>query len=216
MTEDIKQQYSDKSTQSTFARNFFYFPKLFVCFEKFKMALLKSLLRFLIFELFRPYKTTEHMQKLLDFCKISQEAHRNREWKQIFPFYVVPIFYIVIAIHLVFLSLVNLSQIEALIFGDILQMYHVPGQLYLLILLHVALTIYYYYTVFNNLDFYAEWQAQAILNEETQKLFYTGYKYRGVQVATYIRRKMQIILNIVTIFVYGFSKFKNTMQKSLH
>lgn len=181
------------------------------------MATFKSLMIYLIIEFCRPNKTIDFIQQLLNFHEISLEAHQSHKWGKIIPFYAVHIFFLIIGFYLLCLSQSHLSPINALIFGDLLRMYDVSGQMHFLVILHLAMAVYYFHVLFNNLDYNAIWLTQAILDEKPKEIFYKNFRYKNQPITLYMKQRIRSVLNILVSFVYGFSKFTLLLlQESLH
>lgn len=163
-----------------------------------------SLFLYMNIELFRPIKTAEYIQKFYDLRELSEQAHRNRDWRIIFPFY---FFFIgaFLAIAYTFLLMnMELNQIESLIFLDFLEMFKVKKNLYLVISIHILMFTYDYYILFNDSNQYVQGLLKAILEEDNKKVFIFNYQYKSIPAIVFIKQKLIFMLNFFVVFVYVF------------
>lgn len=169
-----------------------------------KMNVCKSLMIYLTIEQCRPFKNGAFLQKLLDFRQKSLEAKQNREWKMLIPFYVVPIIKLNLIFYIIFLIVSRNTEMKALIYGDILQMFNVKKQiLYLSVIQQILTSILCYQTLFNSSDDHFHNLTQVILNQETRKIFYAKYSYKKMTASLYLKKCIIFWLNVTTIFVYA-------------
>lgn len=171
------------------------------------MELLKSLLGYLTIELYRPFKSADYIQKLLDYNQISTEVHRNRDWKRVLPFYFIHIYYAISMFYVMFLICADLDELKSVIFLDLLHIFQVERSIYLLIIIHIIMAIYNYHAVFINLSDGFRELADTILNERNRDLFVQNFQYENKPAVSFIKQRMLFVLNLFQSFAYAFGKF---------
>lgn len=166
------------------------------------MQLIKSLLFYLTFELYRPFKSADFIQKWLNLNEISKEAHQSRSLKRMFPFYFIQIMSIVQISYQIFLICAKFDGIKSVIFLDMLHIFHVDRSMYFLVILQLLMMMYNFQALFNTASSEHKLQIQTILNEQNKKLFAEDFKYKKIPAIVFIKKRMIFVLNLFSSLAY--------------
>lgn len=169
------------------------------------MGLLKSIFAYLVFGLFRPAETG-YVKQLMDFYQKSVEVHKNRNWKAIISFHLISVIFLLAALYILFLALADFDEIKTLAFCDVLKMYGVHKRLYLIVVLHVFLIIFYYEIDFNWMNEQIYNNVMKVLNGDNRGLFYCNLKIKNQPAIFKVQKSLRLLPKTCSVFAYSFGK----------
>lgn len=175
----------------------------------------KFFLRFVFYELFKPVKTLDYIQKWVELIDILHKARRENDKRTVAVFYSIHLVLLLNLAYILYFSQIVAEDKRVWLKFDVYFILGMNNKTYVIFAILFVMTPFIYHKFFININPYVHNYIHSILKEENKKLFHYNCIYKNQRAVTYLKKIMCFTLNIFQLFVYGLGELSSQTMFSL-